>query len=560
MRESVLLFVLIVLSSSIIGMTNTISSFDDGCSDCLINTNTTKQLTLMKGVTIIDGNITIISTSPYCYQESANISSSCGGLSTGKYYYVTTTPNYFNNINDWNDGSSDTYIEPNTPLAWGIHFFINYSKPVNAKSTSLWQIKSNLNNSNYSIIPDCWSASSTKIMYHIAFTRSANIEYINAYCYNNESEAGKALGASATSENLTSSNINPYPAIPYTKFYEESMWWDLNLSDPKIQINNSILFNRTANYSGINIINLNKTELQSYINNNATLPFDFLAYTWGQVEVLNVSIRYNRTYSALLNIYNPDQISTTQSSGDFTTYVSINNSGDYSASNCSFKTVSSGTPNYNTKLSYTSFFLENNTNKTVQLTISNINQNSESDEKLQLFCNGTDDSQNVYSDYIDLDITYNAGGGGGGGGGALLGEMGISVVIPSNQLINAIGKEGLQKRITFLLRNNKSFEQSVNFVVDGVDCIIEYNNLIIQGNSVAQNSILCTFPADTDTGIIEITSGAYSTRINVVLQSNLIGEIVTYLNGGEGTEAQIAAWMCVVVIISILTFILTRIK
>lgn len=100
----------------------------------------------------------------------------------------------------------------------------------------------------------------------------------------------------------------------------------------------------------------------------------------------------------------------------------------------------------------------------------------------------------------------------------------------------------------------------MNFNVDGVDCLIEYDSLIIQGNSVAQNSILCIFPADTDTGIVEITSGGYNTRINVILTSNWIGEIATYLNGGEGTEAQIAAWMVVAVTVSGLAFILTKIK
>lgn len=65
-----------------------------------------------------------------CYQETANIATSCGGLSTGSYFIDTTK-----------------------------YFYINYTKPYNALS-SIWQVKFGYYFSNITIPSSCFDYSS----------------------------------------------------------------------------------------------------------------------------------------------------------------------------------------------------------------------------------------------------------------------------------------------------------------------------------------------------------------------------------------------------------------
>lgn len=53
----------------------------------------------------------------FCYQETANVSSECGGLDTGSYGF----------------GFSDLTYNYQS-------FYINYTKPSEAISSSLWQV------------------------------------------------------------------------------------------------------------------------------------------------------------------------------------------------------------------------------------------------------------------------------------------------------------------------------------------------------------------------------------------------------------------------------------
>ena len=83
-----------------------------------------------------------------CFQETANISTSCGGLSTGAY---NATTNYF---------------------------YINYTKPTNAVD-GMWQIKHGLYNTyNITIPDDCFNS--------IVMFRFYSVSYENGYgqCFN----------------------------------------------------------------------------------------------------------------------------------------------------------------------------------------------------------------------------------------------------------------------------------------------------------------------------------------------------------------------------------------
>jgi len=89
-----------------------------------------------------------------CYQETANVSTVCGGLSTGTYGWT-----------DWSDAQAALLFDgdwdtcPYVPPGVSLYFYINYSKPANAQNTSLLMLKGERNAEiahNYTIRNDCF--------------------------------------------------------------------------------------------------------------------------------------------------------------------------------------------------------------------------------------------------------------------------------------------------------------------------------------------------------------------------------------------------------------------
>ncbi|GAG83661.1 unnamed protein product, partial [marine sediment metagenome] len=81
----------------------------------------------------------------YCYQETANVSTACGGLSTGSYVFDVTFSN------------PENLIDGNWSTASGGNWSVNYTIPVNTES-ALIQIKdSDVGTINYTIPSDCLS-------------------------------------------------------------------------------------------------------------------------------------------------------------------------------------------------------------------------------------------------------------------------------------------------------------------------------------------------------------------------------------------------------------------
>jgi hypothetical protein len=120
-----------------------------------------------------------------CYQETANISTSCGGLSTGKYsnnteWWYDLLALYDGN---WNTGTQ-AYTGPPYPTPY---FYINYSKPVNAQSDSKWVVKNNVV-TELTIPAGCWDASIStlflRIWSHVDVVYNSNTGY---ECYNGTS-------------------------------------------------------------------------------------------------------------------------------------------------------------------------------------------------------------------------------------------------------------------------------------------------------------------------------------------------------------------------------------
>lgn len=89
-------------------------------------------------------------SSETCYQETANISTDCGGLATGDY---GLSGDWFSSdhLFDGNWATSDV-----PAFSAPVSLLVNYSKPTTATNDSLWTIKTSSTN-NFSIAPSCWN-------------------------------------------------------------------------------------------------------------------------------------------------------------------------------------------------------------------------------------------------------------------------------------------------------------------------------------------------------------------------------------------------------------------
>jgi len=162
------------------------------------------------------------SNSSLCYQEFANVSTSCGGLATGIY----------NCLGDWDatqicalsyDGVLITYGSYIPPPDGNASLFINYSKPINALSSSLWQVK--VSNpgvelfTNISIPTNCWNQDILQfkiVSYYFTATGG-----VNGSCWDGSNwiELFDNLGS----------------GYAYSEVYEEAMWWNMPIKNGSIE-------------------------------------------------------------------------------------------------------------------------------------------------------------------------------------------------------------------------------------------------------------------------------------------------------------------------------------
>src|SRR4030067_3052621 len=92
--------------------------------------------------------------SEFCYQETATVSTECGGLSTGSY---STGGNWANNSPFTYDGDWSTW---GYPLNYAVSYLnINYTKPTGATNASFWEVRDvNISGSrNVAILQSCWT-------------------------------------------------------------------------------------------------------------------------------------------------------------------------------------------------------------------------------------------------------------------------------------------------------------------------------------------------------------------------------------------------------------------
>jgi hypothetical protein len=133
------------------------------------------------GMVLIVGVIMLISaeqTSSWCYQETANVSTACGGYNTGTYNSTYTS--------EWwgamYDGNWESMFRTTG------YAYINYTKPVNSTKESLWQVKTYVSGAsnflNITLDESCWNYNPSKVILMINVTWESP-EYNNKfYCFN----------------------------------------------------------------------------------------------------------------------------------------------------------------------------------------------------------------------------------------------------------------------------------------------------------------------------------------------------------------------------------------
>lgn len=121
-----------------------------------------------------------------CYQESANVSNSCGGLSTGSYSITVSSVNC-RNLSKSYDGNWDTEMDDGLSGSCLWDFYVNYTKP-NLVTSAVWQAKSlshGLNNNTQNItIPNTCFNTDDKLILWIDGNSTLNGD-VSGNCWNN---------------------------------------------------------------------------------------------------------------------------------------------------------------------------------------------------------------------------------------------------------------------------------------------------------------------------------------------------------------------------------------
>lgn len=314
------------------------------------NQNITRyvNLSLFSNVTTAYINLSGIYTAE-CYQEFANQSTSCGGLSNGSY---TTSGNWFyNNPSFLYDGDWSTFDYSTSAFPNPSSMYSTYYKPAGANNRSVWQTNGSNGINNYSFSNGgntdyCWNAYSDRI---VLWSLSIKTAYVGWYCYSGGGGGANYQGFSAVN------------APPYSISEEEMIW---NMSDYFVtntslnvgNISNNWYFagnftqmnNKTLDLaSAFNVaLNNGSCDCQGCIrdSSNCSIPLIFHSDTAGILQVSDINVTY--TNIPTLNLSLPLNASTTASikpSFNWTYYKNIENIRyNYSlqiANDTSFKTI-----------------------------------------------------------------------------------------------------------------------------------------------------------------------------------------------------------------------------
>ena len=210
-----------------------------------------------------DGNLQIkenISYGDYCYQETYNVSTACGGLNTGNYSW---------DVGSWTDPENGTDGDWNTMTTATTsikYYYFNTTIPSSATTQSIWSVKdysdSTVHNISTSLTEDCFTGGNT-------FQGRVRFAFGSFFweCWNYSGLSWEDVRGVAT-----------------TSFFEEGIYWDMK----------EVYTECACNYFSSSLINLT-TSYQTL----CTLNQDATTYVWCRRDYLaipekkNVGILFN---------------------------------------------------------------------------------------------------------------------------------------------------------------------------------------------------------------------------------------------------------------------------
>jgi len=195
-----------------------------------------------------------------CYQESANVSTTCGGLNTGAYNIINFSTAVLDG--DWSTASNPDHTDEQTS-----YLYVNYSMPAsNILALTKFQFKADSEINNITMNSTC-DSSDGKVRFKIVLTSTGLAKpavYVDTiiYCYN----------ATEETEIFKLSKDNAV----YYSFYEEGIFWALNVSDYNLT---SSSYNSTAYETDYESFSANFSIHESYTSATANLVYDSAIYS-----------------------------------------------------------------------------------------------------------------------------------------------------------------------------------------------------------------------------------------------------------------------------------------
>lgn len=216
-----------------------------------------------------------------CYQETADVSTTCGGLSTGKYFCDGTWDSTYTCLlvydGDWNTYGS---AEQAFPPAKEAYLYINYTKPTASLDSSLWEVKDGVGRTNLTILENCWNQAPLQFKVYSLYASPYSGIW---YCW--DGTVWQELRNSAAGYQI----------------YEEAMWWNLSSYPENVTLNigndSDVEFNHTETFDTQNQTS-NSSEINDYlstcsaVDGNCTIPFVFHSDSAGKIEYSAINITY----------------------------------------------------------------------------------------------------------------------------------------------------------------------------------------------------------------------------------------------------------------------------
>ncbi len=233
-----------------------------------------------------------------CYQEFANVSTSCGGLDTG--LYVNQPGNSWDAQSNLYDGDWSTGAQGDVFGVVGL--FINYTKPANA-SQAIWEIKDTGSIVNLTIPSDCFSSTIELLITTVA----GGVGNVGWWCIN-------------------SSDKNSYIALRVNMLtppvaYEEAMIWNINSTINTQSIPMGTNFTGIINSTqGNNFWNLTCNDTANNINSTSVSFFvDSIK------PVITITRPENKSYNSVQTNLSYDAVDVNLASCWYTTDSGVTN-------------------------------------------------------------------------------------------------------------------------------------------------------------------------------------------------------------------------------------------